>query len=133
MLTTVLSFALSCAPARFQPARPPLPPVRLTTRCEGPDSVTRDHDRREFSRARGACVVTTCEGADLVSRDVSFSLVARRPMAPQCVTTRCEGADVVQRDRRGVVLTRVAFAPACLPQPVRLSRVEGWRYGVTAR
>lgn len=99
MLPHLLVLTLACMPAPRQPS-----PV--TTRCEGRDSVTRDHDHRTLARVPEACVVT-----------------------------RCEGPHFVQRLNDGRVVERIAFAPRCqpLPRPIVTPRSEAWRFGLSAR
>ncbi|MDX2011510.1 MAG: hypothetical protein SFW67_15025 [Myxococcaceae bacterium] len=155
MLTALVALTLSCKMVA------PVVQTPTTSRCEGADLVLRDHDRREVRRQVNACLSRSCEGPDLVSRDsggvefgrsrfaaqcvvtrcqgvdlvrvdhrgVEFS---RQPFAPSCAVSRCEGSDFVTRDRQGFERSRASFDERCAP-PVRLTRAEGWRFGLSAR
>lgn len=160
MLTSLLSLSLACAP--LPPVLASVPPP-VTSRCEGPDLVTRDHDHREVSRRFNGCLSATCEGVDLVSRDSARVEYRRQRFAPACVVARCEGADLVRRDASGIVHSRQSWSSACIsascegsewvvrdrqgfevqrqfiparcapPPPVRLTQNEPWRFGLTAK
>jgi hypothetical protein len=154
MLSMLVAVSLSCklvAPVEAPTSR----------RCEGPDLVTRDHDLRLVRRQPNACLSSVCEGPDLVSRDASRAEYRRVRFSAQCAVTRCQGTDLVRVDHRGVEFSRQPFAPACsvsrcegsdlvtrdgqgverarvsfearCPPPVRLTRADGWRYGLSAR
>lgn len=156
MLTSLLAVSMSCMP----PVLATLPPP-VTTRCEGPDLVSRDHDHREVSRRFNGCLSASCEGPDLVSRDSARVEYRRQRFAPSCVVARCEGADLVRRDASGVVFSRQSWSSSCItascegsnwvvrdrqgfelqqfvsarcaPPPVRVTQNEPWRYGLTAK
>jgi len=158
MVTTLFALTLSCMPYPMMP--PPAP--RVTSSCEGPDLVTRDHDRREVTRRPNGCMVTSCEGADVVTRDRSGVEHRRLRFSASCVTSRCEGSDLVRRDDSGVTYSRQSYASACISSrcegtdfvqrdsrglelnrlsasgrcgapAVRLTQNDAWRYGLTAR
>lgn len=157
MLTTLLALSLTCKPMP-PPVLATVPPP-MTTRCEGPDLVTRDHDHREVSRRFNGCISSACEGPDLVSRDSARVEYGRARFSASCVVSRCEGGDLVRRDMRGVVFSRVSLAPSCLVTscegndwvtrdhrglevrrqvfrcgpPVRPAQTDAWRFGLTAK
>ncbi|MCA2979858.1 MAG: hypothetical protein INH41_25630 [Myxococcaceae bacterium] len=125
MVATLLALTLAC--------RPPPPVPVLTTRCEGPDLVSRDHDAMERARHRGACLAVRCEGADLVRRDGAGREHGRASFSMRCLTMACEGGDLVRRTLDGAEVSRTAFAPRCAPPPVRVVQRDDWRFGLVAR
>jgi hypothetical protein len=131
MVTTLLALSLSCKPM----PHPMMPPVRVTSSCEGPDLVTRDRSGVEYRRTRfsASCVTSRCEGTDLVRRDGSGTEYSRQSYASACVASRCEGTDFVQRDSRGFELNRLSASPRCGAPAVQLTQNDAWRYGLTAR